>query len=66
MNAPKKADPVVVAGYAVGIGAVFVATLGVYWRFWQPGTSAVVWGGGSFLLGALLGGAWAWWRKVTR
>lgn len=41
---------------------VFVATLGVYWRFWQPGTHALVWVGGSFLIGAALGAAVQAWR----
>ncbi|MDA0700442.1 MAG: hypothetical protein O3A02_04445 [bacterium] len=55
MKAPSKIDPAVVAGYAVGVGLVFVATLGVYWRFWQAGSSIFVWGLGSFAIGAALG-----------
>ncbi len=63
MNRPQQVDPAVIAGFAVGVGAVFVATLGVYWRFWQPGTSAFVWGLGSFAIGAVVGGLWAWLRR---
>ena len=64
MEAPKKIDTVIVAGYAVGVGLIAVATIGVYWRFWQPGASVWVWGLGSFAIGALLGGAFAAWRRV--
>jgi hypothetical protein len=68
MKAPEptnaKVDPAVVAGYAVGVGITFVATLGVFWRYWQPGTSPFVWAGATFLAGALLGAAVAAWRKV--
>lgn len=68
MDAPKpsdaKLDPAVVAGFAVGVGITFVATLGVFWRYWLPGTSPFVWAGASFLAGALLGAGWATWRKV--
>lgn len=68
MSAPEpsdaKLDPAVVAGFAVGVGITFVATLGVFWRYAQPGTSAVLWAGVTFLVGALLGAAWASWRKV--
>lgn len=59
-----KVDPAVVAGFAVGVGLTFVATLGVFWRYWQPGTSAVIWAGATFAVGALLGAGWAAWRKV--
>jgi hypothetical protein len=59
-----KVDPAVVAGFAVGVGLTFVATLGVFWRYWQPGTSPFVWAGVSFLAGALLGAGWATWRRV--
>lgn len=67
MDAPKKAskvDPAVVAGFAVGVGLTFVATLGVYWHYWQPGTSPWLWAPVSFAAGALVGGAWAVWRKA--
>ncbi len=68
MKAPErpnaKVDPAVVAGFAVGVGITFVATLGVFWRYWQPGTSPFVWAGATFVAGALLGAAWAAWRKV--
>lgn len=68
MDAPKKTaakvDPAVVLGFAVGVGITFVATLGVFWRYWQPGTSPFVWAGATFLVGALLGAAFAVWRKV--
>ena len=64
MQAPKRAEPAVVAGFAVGVGLVFVATFGVYWHFWRAGTSPWLWAGVSFLVGAALGAIWAWWRKV--
>jgi hypothetical protein len=64
MEAPNKIDTPVVAGYAVGVGLIAVATLGVYWHFWQPTTSVWVWGLGSFAVGALLGGAYAAWRRA--
>jgi hypothetical protein len=60
MEAPKKIDTPVVAGYAVGVGLIAVATIGVYWRFWQPGTSVWVWGLGSFAIGAALAGLEGW------
>jgi hypothetical protein len=63
MQAPPAMDRTNLVGYAIGVGLVFVATLGVYWRFWQPGTSVVVWAGGSFLIGAALGAAVALWRR---
>jgi hypothetical protein len=58
------ADPSVIAGYAVGVGAVFVATAGVYWNYWQPSASPWAWGGGSFAVGALVGAVWAALRRV--
>ncbi|CAN5797501.1 hypothetical protein BH23DEI1_BH23DEI1_02400 [soil metagenome] len=61
---PTAADPQVIAGYGVGVGAVFVATLGIYWNYWQPGTSPWLWGGGSFLIGGVLGAAWAALRRA--
>jgi hypothetical protein len=64
MEAPNKIDTPAVAGYAVGIGLIAVATLGVYWHFWQPTVSVWVWGLGSFAIGAVLGGAYAAWRRV--
>ncbi len=64
MEAPKKTDTAVVAGYAVGVGLIAVATLGVYWHFWQPTVGAWVWSLGSFAIGAALGGAYAAWRRV--
>jgi len=64
MKGSREVDRQVVAGYAVGMGLVAVATLGVYWHFWQPGTSAWLWGPGSFAVGALLGGAYAAWRRA--
>lgn len=68
MSAPKpsdaKVDPAVVAGYAVGVGATFVATLGVYWHYWHLGTSPFVWAIVTFALGALIGAGWAVGRKV--
>ncbi|MBW6456431.1 MAG: hypothetical protein K0A98_11160 [Trueperaceae bacterium] len=64
MAAPKKIDIQVVAGYAVGVGLIAVATIGVYWQFWQPNASVWLWGPGSFAIGAALGGAVAAWRRV--
>ena len=58
------AEPSVIAGYAVGVGAVFVATVGVYWNYWQPAASPWLWGGGSFAIGAVIGAAWAAVRRV--
>jgi hypothetical protein len=60
----RAADGQVIAGYAVGVGLVFVATLGVYWNYWQPDASPWLWAGGSFAVGAVLGGAWAALRRV--
>ena len=64
MDAPKRAEPAVVAGFAVGVGLVFVATLGVYWHFWRAGTSPWVWASVTFLAGAVVGAAWAYLRKT--
>jgi hypothetical protein len=64
MEAPNKTDTSVVAGYAVGVGLIAVATLGVYWHFWQPTVSVWLWGPGSFAIGAVLGGGYAAWRRV--
>jgi hypothetical protein len=58
------AEGVVVGGFAIGVGAVFVATLGVFWNYWQPGASPWLWGGGSFAIGAVLGAGWASLRRV--
>jgi len=63
MEASKKIDTQVVAGYAVGVGLIAVATIGVYWHFWQPDASVWVWGLGSFAIGGVLGGAFAAWRR---
>ena len=63
MNHGTRPNLVNLAGYAVGVGLVFVATLGVYLRFWQAGASVVVWAGGSFVLGAAIGLAVALWRQ---
>jgi hypothetical protein len=52
-------DPRVIAGFAIGCGAVFVATVGVYWNYWQPAAATWLWAGGSFAIGAVLGAAWA-------
>lgn len=51
------------SGYAVGVGLVFVATLGVYWSFWRPDASPWLWGGGSFAIGALVGAVAGTWRS---
>ena len=70
MNAPKKTDakvdPAVVAGFAVGVGITFVATLGVYWRYAQPGTGPFVSAGVTFLVGALIGAVWTLVRRTGR
>jgi hypothetical protein len=58
------AEGSVVAGFAIGVGAVFVATVGVYWNYWQPGASPWLWGTGSFVIGAVIGAAWAAVRRV--
>lgn len=54
----------VVAGYAVGVGLCFVATLGVFLQYGttalNAGTAALV----SFAVGGLLGGVWAAFRRV--
>jgi hypothetical protein len=42
---------------------VSVATVGVYWHFWQPALSPWGWGLGSFALGALAGAAVALLRR---
>lgn len=52
-------DATTVVGYAVGVGLVFVATVGVYWNFWQPALAEWVWVAGSFGAGALAGGLFA-------
>ena len=65
MRTPATTDRASLIGYAIGVGLVFVATLGVYWRFWQPGTHVVVWAGGSFLIGAAAGAAVRAWRTRT-
>ena len=63
MKAPDETDPAAVAGFATGVGLVFVATVGVYWHFWQPGLSVWGWGLGSFAIGAVVGGAFAMRRR---
>jgi hypothetical protein len=64
MKASNRPDPAVVAGYAVGVGLVFVATLGVYWHFWRPAVGPFVWGLGSFAIGAAIGAVAAIVRRV--
>jgi hypothetical protein len=54
---PKRPEGAQAAGFAIGIGLVFVATLGVYWHFAAPTTGWVVWGLGSFAIGAAVGAA---------
>jgi hypothetical protein len=61
---PRRIDPDVVAGFAVGVGLVFVATLGVYWHFWRPEATLWTWGLGSFAIGAALGGLYAAARRI--
>jgi hypothetical protein len=51
----RRVDPVVVAGYAIGSGLVFVASLGVYVNYWRPALEAWQWAGGSFVVGAVVG-----------
>lgn len=63
MDAPNRPDPSAIAGFAVGVGMVSVATVGVYWHFWQPGLSHWGWGLGSFAIGALAGAAYALLRR---
>jgi len=53
-------------GFALGVGAVFVATLGVYWRSWQPATPAWLWVSGSLALGTVLTLALLTWRDRRR
>ncbi len=65
MSEPRASGRNDLIGFAIGVGLVFVATLGVYWRFWQPGTHVVVWAGGSFLIGAAAGAAVRAWRTRT-
>ena len=52
-----------IAGFAVGVGLVFVATLGVAWHFAAPNAGVAVWGVGSFAIGATLGAAVAVLRR---
>lgn len=53
-------------GFAVGVGLVFVATLGVYWHFWRPEAGFWLWGGGSFAVGAVIGSLTDAWRSPRR
>jgi hypothetical protein len=64
MRVPEGTDRAVIAGFATGVGLVSVATVGIYWHFWQPGLGFWGWGLGSFALGALVGGAYARLRRV--
>ena len=57
-----KIDLTTVLGYATGVGLVFIATVGVYWNYWQPTIPEWQWITGSFLAGALIGGLFAAWR----
>ena len=61
-----KVAPAVVAGFAVGVGLTFVATLGVYWRYAQADASPIVWAGVTFLAGALVGAVWTLARRTGR
>jgi hypothetical protein len=63
MQAPNRPDSSSIAGFAVGVGLVSVATVGVYWHFWQPASSPWAWGLGSFALGALAGAVVALLRR---
>jgi hypothetical protein len=56
-------DPAAIAGYAAGVGAVFVATLGVFWNYWDRSAATLTWAGGSFLIGAVVGAVWALARR---
>jgi hypothetical protein len=51
----RRVDPVVLVGYAIGSGVVFVASLGVYVNYWRPALETWQWAGGTFLVGALVG-----------
>jgi len=57
-----KIDLTTVLGYAAGVGLVFIATIGVYWNYWQPSAPDWQWILGSFVAGALAGGLFAAWR----
>ncbi len=53
-------DWIVVLGYAVGVGIAFVATVGLFLQYGSSSLNAATGGLLSFVLGALLGGLWAW------
>jgi hypothetical protein len=53
----RRLDPVIVIGYAIGSGLVFIASLGVYLNYWRPALETWQWAGASFLVGAVVGAA---------
>ncbi len=54
----------VIVGYAFGVGICSVATLGVFLQYSQGWLDAATASLLSFAVGAVLGGAWAAWRRV--
>lgn len=64
MQRSNAADATVVLGYAVGVGIAFVGALGVWLQYSQAWLNAITAGLLSFAVGAVLGGLWAYLRRV--
>jgi len=64
MSEPSPAPGVSIVGYAVGFGVAFTALVGTVLHFAFPEVPDVVSLGGSFLVGAAVGGLWARSRHI--
>jgi hypothetical protein len=64
MSEPSTAPRASVVGYAVGFGAAFAALVGTVLHFAFPDVPDVISLGGSFLVGAVVGGLWARARRI--
>ena len=64
MSEPSPAPRAGIVGYAIGFGAAFTALVGTVLHFAFPEVPDVASLGGSFLVGAVLGGLWARSRQI--
>jgi|GEM_PF-5917523 len=62
MSNSKTRDLTAILGFAIGVGIGTAALLGTYFRFAYAGVSGWILYPATFLGGAVLGGAWGWWR----
>jgi hypothetical protein len=64
MNDATTTDWTVVLGYAAGVGLAFVGAVGVWLQYSQSWLNGPTAGLLSFAVGVLIGGAWAYLRRM--